>query len=45
MPTSNQDLEEHDVNLILIFGCEPRLLVKAESGISKTFVTHLEKQE
>ena len=37
--------EEHNVNLILVFGCEPRLLVKAQSGISRSLVAHLAKEE
>lgn len=43
MPIVNQDNDEHNVNLILVFGCEPRLLVKAESGISKAFVAHIQR--
>jgi hypothetical protein len=40
MCLEEQDEDQNSVNLILVFGCEPRLVVQAESPISHTLTEH-----
>ena len=43
--TEEQDDDQAAVNLILVFGCEPKLIVQAESPISQSLTEHLYSYE